>query len=217
LFALLRPSPAVQAPKLRAAIRSLKLARVLGDEHALVTGGLIIKTNNLKQPFEQLCEQHATTIHDPHLMFDITKLCQQIENECVWPTARGVGGAARWGLTLENDLGHCVYLQSRIDEMLDSDGLSCIFKPEGKQSLFDVIQAFLNDDSRILRVSLRFLTDSNNCREVVANAIGRYLLDLGRSGTFTKKPLIVFLDEAHRFLNRWLGDDNSKYVLDASI
>jgi uncharacterized protein len=41
------------------------------------------------------------------------------------------------------------------------------------------------------------------------------LLDLGRSGTFSKKPLIVFLDEAHRFLNRWLGDENSKYVLDA--
>jgi hypothetical protein len=215
LLALLRPSPAVQAPKLRSAIRSLKLAKILGNEHQLVTEGVIVKANSLRQPFEQACEEHAQIIHDHRLRFDITKLCQQIEHECVWPTAYG-GDATRWGAAVQNDIGHCVYLQSRIDEMLHSAALSCIFKPEEKVSLIDVIQAFLNDaNSKILRISLKFVTDSNNCREVVANAIGRYLLDLGRSGTFNKKPLIVFLDEAHRFLNRWLGDENSKYVLDA--
>ncbi len=214
-FALVRPSPAVQAPKLRSAIRTLKLANTVGNDCLLVNNGVIVKANNPRQQFDELCEQHAEALLDPHLNFDITKLCQQIEHECVFPTAYG-GDATRWGGPVQNDVGHCVGLQSRIDEMLNSEALSSIFKHSGKISLFDVIQQFLTDGSqKILRISLKYLSDSNHCREVVANAIGRYLLAMGRDGKFTTMPLLIFLDEAHRFLNRSLGDENNKYLLDA--
>ncbi len=56
---------------------------------------------------------------------------------------------------------------------------------------------------------------AHNAREIVANALGRYLLKVGRQGRLKTKPLFVFLDEAHQFLNKTLGDENTKYSLDS--
>ena len=49
----------------------------------------------------------------------------------------------------------------------------------------------------------------------MANAIGRCLLQLARDGRFLGSPLVVFLDEAHQFLNKTLGEETTKHSLDA--
>jgi DNA helicase HerA-like ATPase len=49
----------------------------------------------------------------------------------------------------------------------------------------------------------------------VANAVGRYLLNLARDGRFQQLPLVVLLDEAHQFLDKSLGDEFSRTDLEA--
>ena len=54
-----------------------------------------------------------------------------------------------------------------------------------------------------------------NAREILVNAIGRTLLQEARAGRFRNVPLIVFLDEAHQFLNKQIGDEFLQVHLDA--
>lgn len=67
----------------------------------------------------------------------------------------------------------------------------------------------------MLRISLRYLPSSLNAPELVANAIGRFLLATAKTGKFLKQPVILFVDEAHQFLNKVLGDENQPYPLDS--
>lgn len=39
-------------------------------------------------------------------------------------------------------------------------------------------------------------------REILANAIGKNLLEKSRQGDFKSKPVVLFIDEAHQYLNR---------------
>jgi DNA helicase HerA-like ATPase len=59
---------------------------------------------------------------------------------------------------------------------------------------------------------------ASNAREILVNAIGCCLLNLARNQDKTisiDKPLLVFIDEAHQFLNKSTGDEYSKITLDA--
>ncbi|WP_421088755.1 ATP-binding protein [Pseudochrobactrum sp. MP213Fo] len=47
------------------------------------------------------------------------------------------------------------------------------------------------------------------------NIIGRYLLGIARDGHFRDAPIVVFLDEAHQFLGRTLGDEYGSVRLDS--
>jgi len=105
---------------------------------------------------------------------------------------------------------------SRIESELASPSLECLFSPAGLEPLPDVIEAFLADPTqRVLRISLEFLSFEHNAREVVANAVGRYLLGLARQGRFLTMPVVTLLDEAHQFLDKSVGDEFSKTDLDA--
>ena len=107
-------------------------------------------------------------------------------------------------------------LITRIEDMLSSKALACVFQPSGKTSITRALDVFLDDPTRrILRVSLKHLPFGHNAREIVVNAMGRHLLALARDGRFRKQSLVVFLDEAHQFLNKELGDENSRYPLDS--
>jgi uncharacterized protein len=52
-------------------------------------------------------------------------------------------------------------------------------------------------------------------REIVANTIGKYLLQRARSGCFLSAPIVVVLDEAHNFIAKTIGDEFSREYLDA--
>lgn len=212
LFVLLRPSPGVQAPKLKEALRSLKIAQLVPG---LANGGLIRKSGQPRQNFEAACVQHALALNRPGAAFDITRLSNQIWEECVYPSGFGAQ-AGNWGGPTQNEQSACVTLLSRIESELASPNLECLFSPAGLDPLPNVVGEFLADPTqRILRISLEYLSFEHNAREVVANAVGRYLLGLARQGRFLGLPLVVMLDEAHQFLDKSVGDEFTRTDLDA--
>lgn len=212
LFVLLRPSPGVQAPKLKEALRSLKIAQLVPS---LAVNGLIRKTGTSRHPFEAACIQHGLALRRPGTYFDIGQLSNQIWEECVYP-AGFQAQTANWGGPNPNEQSACATLMSRIESELASPNLECLFAPAGLELLPRVVEAFLDDpEQSVLRISLEFLSFEHNAREVVANAVGRYLLGLARQGRFMAMPVVTLLDEAHQFLDKSVGDEFSKTHLDA--
>jgi len=214
LFALFKPGGPTQGPKLRAAIKSLKLARVPN----LATGGVVLKAGRLKFPFEAAYAAKSREIEDPRANFDISKLPAQIDAECVFPT----GGFSsnpdptRWGAPNDVERGNCVNLITRIEDMLHAPELACVFRAREKKAIFDEIESFIQDDAaRVLRISLKYLPFAHDVREIVANAIGRHMLDLARSGGLGIRPVVILLDEAHHFLNQGITEENVRYPLDS--
>ena len=47
----------------------------------------------------------------------------------------------------------------------------------------------------------------SQAREIAANAIAKYLLNLARNNQFKEQPIVLFLDEAHQFLNKSVVDN----------
>lgn len=211
LFAIFTPSGQTQLPKLRAAMKSLKVARI---NTYLATDGVIVKAQESKKDFEDSYRDNISAIENPSADFDISKLVRQIEEECVRPSDFNSSG--KWGKYDEKEKGYCISLITRIEGVINAPELSCIFKSEDKQSLVNTIQTFLSSkDKRVLRISLRNVSFAYNTREVLANAIGRTLLVRAREDGFAKSPTVIFLDEAHQFLNKSLGDENNRYALDS--
>ncbi len=212
LFVLFRPSPGVQAPKFREAVRSLKVAHLHPD---LANGGLIRKQGRPRAPFEEVVIASANALSAQGAPFDIRLLSSQINEECVYPAGFNAN-AHCWGGPTPNEVSACVTLMSRIESDLASPSLACLFDTEHLEPLPAVLEQFLGDPAqRILRVSLEFLSFEHNARELVANAVGRYLLNLARAGLFQQLPLVVLLDEAHQFLDKSLGDEFSRTELEA--
>lgn len=213
LFVLFRPSAGSQAPKLREALRSLKLAHLNVD---IAQDGLVKKADRPRGDYEAAMTANEIHLQSPLADFDILKLSKQVAEECVFPTGRGPQATTHWGSVAGNDLAYCTSLISRIDAEIASDAMACIFKTAGLVSLPRVISDFLkNEKKNVLRVCLEELPFEHNTRELVANAIGRFLLRQARKGLFRDCPLVVMLDEAHQFLDKSVGDEYNKTSLDA--
>jgi uncharacterized protein len=218
LFALFQPSAKAQAPKLREAVKSLKLAQVLGENHRLVVDGCVPKEFRDKAPFNEALKHHAGQLARPHAEFDISHLVEQIGHECVYPSAGSAASPdySKWGRANDYDLGMCTTLLARIDGDVTASEFAPLFDLKASSSLVNVVDRFLRDEeSSILRVSLRNLAFDRNVREIVTNALGRHLLRLARGGQFRESPLIVCVDEAHQFLSKELGDEFGRYALDS--
>ena len=215
LFALFRPTGPVQGPKLRAAIKSLKLTKL---EPNLAANSLLIRFNRLKAPIDQALRKHSHALEGILADFDVNLLVKQIQEECVQSSGGSANSPdyARWGLYNEADKSECTALLGRIEDVCSSAELACLFQPAGKPSLLAEIDQFLADpQQRILRISLKYLSFSYDAREIVADALGRHLLDLAREDKFRDRPAVVFLDEAHQFLNKSSGNDEARFPLEA--
>jgi uncharacterized protein len=93
--------------------------------------------------------------------------------------------------------------------------LACLFGTTGI-SLVKIITDFCTkEDDDIIRISFKNVRFERNTREILLNIIGRFMLDLARKDTFREKPMIAFLDEAHQFLGRKVGDEYGSVNLDA--
>ena len=124
--------------------------------------------------------------------------------------------STKWGSVNNNDWSYCVSLLMRIENILSEYAFECLFRTEGKKDFRDALKEFLEDPSkRVLRISLRNIPFIGNAREIVANAMGRHILELARDAKFKGKPLLVFLDEAHQFLDKRLGDELVSHKLDS--
>jgi len=214
LFAIFQPSPGSQTPKFREAIRSLKLLTCAPE---LGENGLLNKANKTKNAMQQAEIDHAAFLTQPQVHFDINKIAEQLAEECVWPSGftNRQPDPSKYGDYNQQDLSYLVSLISRIEALISSESLSCIFSPGQLPNLTSKIDDFLGSDKTILRLSLEELSFEHNARELITNAIGRHLLTIARQGVFQENPVVVVLDEAHQFLNKSIGDDINKVRLDA--
>lgn len=213
-IALFEPAGKVQGPKLRAAIRSLRLAKLAP---AITTNGVIKKVDQSKATVhaEEKKPGISEKLDDPRQEFDVKKLVAQIEQECVYPD--GFTGKAKdptkWGGD-SGEVSYCLSLMSRINAVLTSPSFGCVFN-SADPALTTAIDDFVANDKRLLRICLSGVAYEFKAREIVANVIGRHLLNMARTGAFTASPIVVVVDEAHSFLGRQIGGEDTVARLDA--
>jgi DNA helicase HerA-like ATPase len=217
LFTLVRPSGQSQGPRLRDAIRSLKLVSAAAGAAiagvSVTTNGLVEKMNKPRQPFFAALDHYKQQVNTPGCTFNIHNLPDQIQNECVWSTNQN--SPQNWGGAENNSLSYCESMIARLRTMIVSPELACLFGAAGV-SLVDILNDFCaNENDDIIRISFKNVRFEHHTREILLNIIGRYLLDCARREMFRDKPMIVFLDEAHQFLGRTVGDEYGSVFLDA--
>lgn len=215
--ALFEPAGKVQGPKLRAAIRSLRLADLRPN---LAPDGFIRKINQPKMDV-QAAEKDpgiAALLDDPRQPFDVRMLVAQIEQECVFPEGFGKAkwekDSTKWGGE-DGNFTHCLSLIGRINAVLTSPAFRCVFDAGMDQAVTDLIDSFASDDNKVLRICMSGIAHEYQAREIVANAVGRRLLGRARSGAYETSPMLVFVDEAHNFLGRRIGLEENQNRLDA--
>lgn len=213
LYFLLHPSSKTQVPKLMEAIRSLKIAKLDTKFDAGIVyneRGNIVKANSEKKPFEAFYYRHTPLIEGRDCNFDFTKLAYQITQECVWDTNRN--DTKKWGDRNDTDVSNCISLISRVNNIMCTDEYNKIFGfkiPDGKttQSLIDIIEQHFESDKQILRIDFSDVSFDYQVREILVDALGKFLLEKARKGDFKISPVIVFIDEAHQFLNKSIADE----------
>ena len=210
-LALFEPAGKVQGPKMRSAIRSLRLAKLC---HRIANeNGILAKVNRPKAEVQAAEFEMgvAEKLDNPRQEFDVTKLVAQIEQECVYPN--GYNDSSKWGGE-SGEFSYCLPLVSRISSILSSQAFECIFR-SSDDPLTAVIEQFLTNDNKLLRICLSGIAYEFKAREIIANVIGRYLLNKARDGAFKKKPMVILVDEAHSFLGRQIGGEDFVAKLDA--
>jgi hypothetical protein len=206
--AMFDPSGKVQGPKLKEAIKSLRLVSLAPE---LFPEGYIPKIDQLKTVYRQAMnrDNNSSLVDKPSQPFDVTMLMRQVVQECCWDNGD------RWGSS-NNDLGYCSSLLTRIQAVTYSPSLSAVFNDnEALPSLEGVINEFLSGNKRVLRICVSDVSYEFYAREIIANVIGRKLLNLARNEEFRSRPLLAFLDEAHNFLGKRVGAEDHSIKLNA--
>lgn len=208
--ALFKPSSGVQLPKFREAIVSLRA--VAADPTLATPEGTLLKQGRSYTEINQIYSRAeiASVIYRSSSPFDVTKLVAQLKNECVWENANGFGNPN------DQQWGYCSTLVSRITNITNSRELSFVFNPTPDLlNLTERLLGFLspNNPNRLFRLCLSGLSYEFDTRQVIANAIGRFLLNTARIGM--QRPVIIFLDEAHNFIGKSIGDESVSAKLDS--
>lgn len=212
LIFLLKPSERVQLPKLMEAIRSLKIVElnngedlVEGENKIEVKDGLLIKTNSSQRPYNAYYYRNISKIEDGYASFDINLLARQLREECVY------SNGDKWENYHTNDIGFCISLMSRINNLINTSDYSDIFgfdrEYKKEQDLTNRINEFHSSNKKVLRLNFENVKFDFRVRELLANAIGKFLLNKARKREFIQSPIIVALDEAHQFLNKSIEDE----------
>jgi DNA helicase HerA-like ATPase len=236
LYALLTPSAQMQGPNLRSAIKSLRLATALrqeplrypvkklddGSEQYTVgrrghidisPSGVVRKAGNSRHALSLALIDLSQRL-DSHLCdFDIQLLSDQLKEECIKQHTSGPLGS--YGNHDDFALGTCNPLLVRIENYLSSSELRCLFSEEGTDICEEIRTFISNSNQHALVLSFEHVSFKYNTRELLLNTLGRYLLGLARQNVFQACPLVCFLDEAHQFIGRSIGDDSNHVMLDA--
>lgn len=224
LFFLVKPSEGIQKPKLLEAVRSLKAAKIYqegNDEkssHPLLSAfvdcsnGTIVKAGKDIKTFERYQLQNFSKIESENLELDISKLSKQLYNECVSPTDKS--NDKNYGTLNDRDANFCYGLISRINNLASTKIYDNSFNFSGNQnsdhSLTKIINEFIDEKQQekfVLRIGFEYLGYEFQAREILANAVGKYLLKLARKKRFKTEPIVLVIDEAHQFLKKTVVDD----------
>lgn len=225
LFYLFRPSPKTQMPKLMEAIRSLKIVQLTGGNNLIETvtkdnvqttlttkieNGLLKKGKSDKKPYEVFYYRNIDKIEDASSNFDIERLTRQITEECIWDTDRN--NTEKWGDRNDSDVSYCISLISRINNIINSPVYQNIFGFKKDPAKFidvtKVISEFISGNKSLLRLNFGNIPFDFQVREILANCVGKHLLNRARNKEFKNNPIIVFIDEAHQFLNKTVKDEH---------
>lgn len=235
LYALLTPSVQSQGPNLRSAIKSLRLVNALrktphryaqtlegaseryqiGDRGYVEVRrkGVVKKAGNSRNALS-VAVIELTSELDSHLCdFEIRLLSDQIKEECIKQHTPDEMG--KYGTYDDFALGNCNSLNVRIENYLSSPEMRCLFSEEGADICEEIKKFIADPDQHALILSFEHVSFKYNTRELLLNTLGRYLLSLARQNVFQKCPLVCFLDEAHQFIGRSIGDDTNHVTLDA--
>ena len=225
LFYLLRPTAQSQRPTLAQAIRSLKtveLADKSGDttlNSHIKDHKCLVKMNKEKRPVQVFQYTHINQIEDELCTFDITKLSYQLQEECVYETGTD---SSRWGGRDNKMNDFQSSLKLRIQELLSKNEFNSLFNFKSNLlidsiAVPDLLASFFSDKKkRMLRLDFSRISSAFSAREIVANAIAQYLYGEAKSGAYVESPVVMFLDEAHLFVNKRLLDADQNVVpLDA--
>lgn len=233
LFVLLKPSGQVQAPKLMEAIKSLKVLRILENnidedfiiksnentfsikitedirEEIVVRDGTIFKAGQLIRPFNRVYSKFINQIEGLNSNFNIEKLSHQIAKECINDV--DFNNHHRWGNQNNNHATNCISLILRTSNLINNPEFNKVFgfdkQKDDDMELIKGIKSFIDSDLNLLRISFEDVSFDFQAREILANAVGKFLLDLARRKTFKTKPLVLFIDEAHQYLNKKVKDE----------
>lgn len=226
LFFLLKPSERAQAPKLLEAIKTLKTLEIAkaksGLEGYFANGeskNFLLKANRNKVEFVNFQRRYYEEIDSNELDFDIRYLARQIQCECVWEVDNRDSNS--WGGRSDQDSANCISLVTRTNAFVNDRNYKKILgigDVDDKEDLADTIVKFFNSDNEntLLRIGFEKVGYDFNVREIIANALAKYLLNMARNKKFKQRPTIFFLDEAHQFLNKRVTDDSfTAYSLNA--
>lgn len=235
LFALFTPSPQNQQPRLRSAIKSLKIAHfvalsdtrperekltseqwdILAKLKPYLASGNLVKSGQKRVLFDDATRAISDKLDRLGTDFAAHCIAAQVNLECCYPTDRT--DATKYGDVNPSEQGYCTTLVLRVEQYVASTEHACLFRSADKVDLISkTLKDFLDDESKSLLVlSLKNLSFSSHLREIFVNAIGRTLLRLARLNKFSERPLVTILDEAHQFVGRVVGDDFSRFPLDA--
>ncbi len=142
--------------------------------------------------------------------FNLSELGQQVRNECVKEqNQKYVEDAFK--------LGYSAHLLARINLFLNNKTVISalgINKKNTSKSIMERIQSFRKNKKNILRLGFEQLSYDFAIREIIVDFIATQLLREARTGAFKEKPILLFIDEAHQFLNKRISaeDDTSFYL-----
>ncbi len=233
LFVLLRPAGQVQAPKLMEAIKSLKVLKILNekvdadfikikDENTFAIkikqdlyedikhdNATLLKAGQLMRPFNRVYNKYIQEIESFDSDFNVKALSNQIVKECVYDV--DFNSSNKWGGQNANHLNNCISLILRINNLINNPQFENIFgfnkTKSDENELINQIEKFLEKEESLLRIGFEDVGFDFQAREILANAIGKYLLEAARKGRFKKTPLVLFVDEAHQYLNKEVKDE----------
>lgn len=222
--AFMSPSGGSQLPKLRAAVRSLRLRHCLefssvpgtmeglGLAEHMAKSQVVVKEKKSRLAFENATRQYSKVVENPYSQFFLRALPEQLMEECVWPTNRD--DTAKFGGIDGNSQGYVSSLVSRIDDLIQTEDIMSVIEDNSSNlSLLTVMSDWLKSgEPGIFRVSLRNLTFSHNLREILVNVLGHTLLQMARRGDFRENPVVVGLDEAHQFFDVTVGEEVTAHL-----
>ncbi|MAN29335.1 MAG: hypothetical protein CMH15_07635 [Mesonia sp.] len=230
LFVLLKPSGQVQQPILLEAIQTLKIVEIATKNNKLPTAvkdGVYIKIKKEKKPYIDLYNAYANEIEKEYAEFNIQNLAQQLRRECVYDSDKFGEVLTHWGDIDKRKWDNSTSLFLRTETLIQSTHFKSIFgfdKTGNEETeLVKILDTFFNcPDKKILRIGFDNVGFDFQAREILANAIGKYMLNKARKGNFNpsnnvkNKPVVLLIDEAHQFLNKKVKDEYFESVnLDA--
>ena len=235
LFYLLRPTAQSQRPILMEAIRSLKTVRIVADcdisriqsegekdclkkLQSQIENGCLKKYQFGKAEAENFQFIHQNELDDAFCSFDFSCLIRQIKNEC----AKSQYDPKKWDTFDFKMYDYQTSLIFRVRTLMTMHDFNSVFQFSKVNCTISspipkIIDSFLEaTDTDILRFDFSQISASFNVRELVANIIAKKLYSDAKAGMFKDGPVLMFLDEAHLFLNKNLFDaDQTIIPLDA--